>query len=435
MTHKLLFLLGVAVLGTGCTSSANTTVDLKPDSVAREEWITQRVSTLDQKIESITFYGIAIDAVRKFSYQTQKGRQHAFVAIKAGGKTGWCELNYGSAENLADGELFKYRCKNVCGFAEQLKGKTIPEALEHVAALRDKANRAALENFEIALLDLAGKLINKPSVELLGLPGNHPIPGLYCILSDQPGEVEIRARNAYDSHNLKTHLKVKLYGRPDVDVAIIKAARSVYGESAYIVGDVNMGYNPKKLHKGQKHRDVDEIVSCMRKLKQAGLSGCEDPAEMPVVEWEKVQSSVPELDLVPDVPLRPSWRALDQISKDMGRVFNMHPHCMGSIIQTVDLGLTIQSWDRKLMVGDASLVGPSCAPWIHLACGLNADWVEAIPKPDENSVYQQCLTLEPFIRDNKGRFKRNPVAVGFGVELDEKKLTSLAFISLSSEEL
>jgi L-alanine-DL-glutamate epimerase-like enolase superfamily enzyme len=110
----------------------------------------------------------------------------------------------------------------------------------------------------------------------------------------------------------------------------------------------------------------------------------------------------------------------------MGRTFNMHPACMGSVMETVSLGRLIQSWDRKLMVGDASLVGPACPAWTQMAIGLGADWVEAIEKPQENDVFQRCLLKNPVGRTPDGRFFVRESLPGWGIEIDEAKLRQLA---------
>ena len=63
-----------------------------------------------------------------------------------------------------------------------------------------------------------------------------------------------------------------------------------------------------------------------------------------------------------------------------------------------------QGHGKKLMVGDASLVGPACSAWQQLAIGLGANWVEAIEKPQENDVFQRCVLRNPVERAPDGRF-------------------------------
>lgn len=100
---------------------------------------------------------------------------------------------------------------------------------------------------------------------------------------------------------------------------------------------------------------------------------------------------------------------------------------MGSLIELVALGRTIKSWGKRLMVGDSSLVGPACPAWQQLAIGMGADWVEAIEKPQENNVYQQCLKGTPMGRTADGRIALENALPGFGTQFDSKRLGELAF--------
>jgi hypothetical protein len=149
-------------------------------------------------------------------------------------------------------------------------------------------------------------------------------------------------------------------------------------------------------------------------------------AYMTAAQWEALQAAIGGLALLPDVPVRPAWSAPQQIRPGMGRIFNMHPACMGSVMETVSLGHLIQSWDRKLMVGDSSLVGPACPAWTQMAIGLGADWVEAIEKPQENDVFQRCLLKNPVDRTPDGRFFIRENLPGWGIGIDEAKLRELA---------
>lgn len=370
----------------------------------------------DAKIDSITAYAIPVDAERRFSYRVQKGRLHIFVRFTAGGHSGWTELNVAKA--IPDDQLAAYMSKQLKWYSE-LKGLSVTDGMKYLVNRRPK-NRKELEVAEMALLDLAGRLTGKPAIELLGLTGKEPVPGVFCILSDDPVQVEKMAKLAVEQ-KLTTHTKVKLFGKLATDIAVIKAARKVLGEDVYLVGDVNGGYRRE-----QTDEDILPIAVAMRKLHGAGLTACEDPAKMSADQWVALQDAVGTLDILPDVPVRPAWDAPKQIKPGMGRVFNMHPACMGSVAETVSVGRLIQSWDRKLMVGDSSLVGPACPAWTQMAIGLGADWVEAIEKPQENDVFMRVLKRNPVGRTEDGRFMIKESLPGWGLELDEPKLRKLA---------
>jgi len=369
----------------------------------------------DASITAVTAYAVPVDAERRFSYAVQKGRLHAFIRFSAGGKSGWTEINF---TRVPDEAAADYIARQLKWYGE-LKGLTVSAALRKVLARRPKAYKE-LEVAEMALLDLAGKLTGRPAIELLGLTGRDPVPGVFCILTDDPAQVTRMAHVALEQ-KMSTHLKVKLYGKVETDEAVVRAARGVMGPDAYIVGDVNGGYRRKLSDEG-----IGEIASALKRLHAAGLSACEDPAVLGPAQWTELQQAVGALDLLPDVPMRPAWDAPKQAHAGMGRVFNMHPACMGSVVETVRLGRLIQSWNRKLMVGDASLVGPACPAWTQMAIGLGADWVEAVEKPQENDVFQRCLVRNPVGRAPDGRFMLREPMPGFGVELDETRLRQLA---------
>lgn len=369
------------------------------------------------QIDAIELYGIPVNAERRFSYEVQKGRLHLFIRFAAGDKSGWTEMNMGDGPADATLEKRAWRLK----WFGQLKGKTPAEAVAFFHANQENLGRAELEAAEMAVLDLAGRLLDKPAAEILTLTKTNPVPGLFCILSDDPAKVKAEARRSLEQ-NLRTHLKVKLYGNTNVDCAVIRAAREVMGPDAYIGGDVNMGYR----HAFATNTSVDDIVTAMFALRAAGLNACEDPAQMSHSQWAEVQRRVGELALIPDEPLRPAWKSRLALDPAMGRIYNMHPNCMGSLIETVELGRVIQRAGKKLMVGDASLVGPACAAWQQVAIGLGADWVEALEKPQENDVFQHCLLRHPVSRTSDGRYVVRKHTAGFGLEMDLKKLKELS---------
>lgn len=385
--------------------------------------ITDAASDSQAKIEGIEFYGIHVNAERRFSYTVEKHRQHAFVRFAAGEHSGWAEANLGYNKDHPNVPLAKRVWR--MGWYKDLVGKTVAEALEYLQASRQKHDYRQLEYAEIGLLDLAGRLLGRPTLDLLELASREPIPGVYCILSDQP-QIVIREAERALSQKLNSHLKVKLYGNIATDLKVVRAARKVIGPNAYLIGDVNYGYRREQMQNG-----LEEIASPLLQLRDVGLSACEDPAALSVAQWSELQETVGKLDLVPDVPLRPAWEASENIRPEMGQVFNMHPACMGSLIDTVALGQEIKSWGRRLMVGDSSLVGPACLVWQQVAIGLGADWVEAVEKPQENQVFQECAVNKSLGRSESGQVIMVGDHPGFGTHFDLGKLRGSAFEVIS----
>ena len=377
---------------------------------------------ISQTIDTIEAYGVPVNAERHFSYQTQKSRLHLFIRFASGGKSGWAELNLGTVDAASDLPAITRRIH----WFKHLKGTTPATAISYLQSHRENHSHSDLEAAEMAVLDLAGRLLGKSTTDILTLSRTSPIPGLFCILSEDPATVTTEARRSLDQ-NLRSHLKVKLYGNTDIDCAVVRSAREVMGPDAYLTGDVNMGYR-----RDLSDEPLDHITAAMIALREAGLNACEDPATMTATQWAELQSNTGALVLIPDVPMRPAWKSKLSIDPATGGVFNMHPGCMGSLIETVELGRAIQKTGKKLMVGDASLVGPACPAWQQVAIGLGADWVEALEKPQENDTFQKCLIENPVSRTPEGKFEAKHPKPGFGVEidLDHLKRLSSGFISI-----
>lgn len=387
---------------------------VQPADPVRES-VMATLAPVTSRIDTVEIYGVPVNSERRFSYEVQKSRWHLFIRFVAADQSGWAEMNIGQGEPGLPLEKRAWRLK----WFSQIKGKTPAEAIEFFHVNQDKLDRGTLEAAEMAVLDLAGRLLNKPAAEILTLTKTNPVPGLYCILSDEPDKVRTEARRSLEQ-NLRTHLKVKLYGKTHTDCAVVRAARDVMGPNAYIGGDVNMGYRHALTN-----APVDDIVNALLALRDSGLNACEDPGEMSHEQWAEVQRRVAPLALIPDEPLRPAWKSRLALDPAMGGIYNMHPNCMGSLIETVGLGRVIQRAGKKLMVGDSSLVGPACPAWQQVAIGLGADWVEALEKPQENDVFQKCVRRNPVNRTPNGKFGLRERLPGFGVEMDLNKLNEL----------
>ncbi|MBC8128185.1 MAG: hypothetical protein H8M99_13675 [Gloeobacteraceae cyanobacterium ES-bin-144] len=392
-----------------------------PESKVRDR-VMEQLRDVKTRIDGIELYVVQVDAERRFSYGVQPDRQHIFIRFIADGKSGWDEI---ALKTYKTEQTIDERLSHLLWYRE-MKGKTPAEAIRYLEEKQSTADAEELEGAEMAVLDLAGHLLGKPTTEILGITETAPISGLYCILSDDPQTVRKEAARALEQ-NLRTHLKVKLYGKPETDQAVVRAAVEVFGKDAYVAGDVNRGYR-KEL----SDAPVDDIVTAMIALRDLGLDACEDPAKMSGDQWAQVQERIGTMSLIPDAPLRPAWKSRVNLNPRLGRIYNMHPSCMGSIIEMVELSRVIRANGKKLMVGDASLVGPGCSAWQQLAIGMGANWVEAIEKPQENDVFQKCVLRNPVQRTADGKFEVKQSQPGFGVEIDEKKLKTMtrAFLSL-----
>ncbi len=364
------------------------------------------------KIDKIELYRYDNDIPRYFSWGTWYNRQQIFMKMTSGDFVGWSETN-GSKNNPA------LDLKKWGEFLKPFTGMRVNDAYALIKANQNsngKFSVSQLEFIEMSLLDLLGRIEEKPAITLIGLHALDPVSGLFCILNNDLKEIEQNIHKAI-TQGLDTHVKFKMYGKRDFDLEIVKLARPLLGKDAFILSDVNKGY--------KNWRNLDELAEILIELREAGLNACEDPAKLTQEEWIRLQQKVGELSLVPDYVLRPSWEGIHNLKTDMGRYYNMHPDTMGSLHGLSALGKKIKTLGGGIMIGDASLVGPACSAWQQIAIGSGASWVEAIEKNEDSEGYLECLISKPTYRDDNGKFAVNPTP-GFGVHLDEEKLIAIA---------
>lgn len=365
-------------------------------------------------LEEIRLYFLPVDVVRVFSFGSWPRRYHGIVEFSSNGQYGYGEICIpDSPENPFDAGLWRerYAAWNKCPLASVLK---VAEANRGI--LPDRV----LESVEMAFFDLAGRLLQCSATELLGLPGKTPTPGLYCILQHEPERLR-RILEQFLAEGPVTHLKLKLFGNAEHDAALIGTARRTAGETCYITGDVNCGYPA----------DMPSLIRTMKQLHAAGLNGCEDPAPLDWNGMRELQEALPELNLIPDELMRPAYRTCRTAEPLAGMICNLHPDSMGSLTETVALGRRLKSEKIRFMIGDDSLIGPGCSAWQQIACGLGAEWVEALEKPRESTAFTDCVLFNPVRRDASGLYRIEKTSYGFGLEVDREKLSGKAGIHQS----
>jgi L-alanine-DL-glutamate epimerase-like enolase superfamily enzyme len=364
---------------------------------------------IQASIELAELYLLHVDSKRHFSFGTWESRQHLCIRIGSCGQFGW-------GEEVASLNRQDYDPEEWGSLLMPLKGLAISEALLWLHGQDQRLPYRLREMVEMALIDLAGKISGKPALELLGLSGREPVPGLYCLLENDELTLKRKTEQAM-AQGFRSHIKLKLFGEEELDRRLITSIRGVCGREAYVVGDVNNGYR-------REHRlgELEELASKLTSLWQAGLSACEDPAMLDVAQWEELQRRVGPLNLIPDVPLRPARTALEIVTPGMGRVFNIHPGAMGSLLDAILLAERVLHFGGRIMVGDNSLIGPACTVWQQVAIGLGASWVEALEKPQEFAGFADTVIGRATSIGQDGLVSWDQPRPGFGLELDADSL-------------
>lgn len=362
------------------------------------------------KIDSIELFRYDINIPRYFSWGTWHNRQHLFMKISSGKYYGWSEVP--ASKNNPDFIPVEWE-----KYLKQYIGLDIYSARELLLSqqvIGTSVSAKKLEFIQIGLLDLAGRIENRPAIEILGLNGRNPVPGLYCILQKDIEKVKQLTRECLEQ-NLN-HLKFKMFGDKELDRQILKIIRKEFGNESVVISDVNQGY--------KKWDSLDDLAIILNDFNINGLDAIEDPAPLEIPEWVKLQKLTGELSLIPDKPLRLAWKSLEEIKPGMGRIYNLHPSVMGSFTHSAKLAQKISDFGAKVMIGDDSLVGPACTAWQQIAIGTGATWVEAIEKKGDSDHYLDCVVSRATTTNPDGTFGLNPKP-GFGLEMDEEKLKKI----------
>ena len=371
----------------------------------------------DEYINKIELFRYDINITRHFSWGTWYNRQHLFMKISAGDYYGWSEIP--ASKNNPDFDPTSWQV-----YLSIFKGLSIAEAFKALHSKQragSKYSTKQLEFVEMGLLDLAGRILQKPAVEILNLKARQAIPGLYCILDNNLARIKRKARRSIEQ-DLASHMKIKMFNDIDLNIKILNLVRDILGSDAMVMSDPNRGL--------KSWRDLNELAQLLKNFHKNGLDAIEDPAELNIDQWIRLQTMVGELALIPDFPLRPAWLSLEKLKKGMGKIYNLHPSTMGSFSHTAKLAHKIKSMGARVMIGDDSLAGPACSAWQQIAIGAGAIWVEAIEKRGDSDKYLECLESKPTYRNRNGQFTMD-LRPGFGVEIDTEKLRNSCKVNIT----
>lgn len=374
----------------------------------------EHIKDITAPIDSIELYLYNVESKKSFSFGTWNTRQQVYIRITCGGYNGYGEEVL--AVNNPDVSL-----EDWCKILKPLKGMPLPQAF---AVVRENINvwsDRLSEIVEMAIVDVAGKLLKQPSIALMGLSQRAPIHGVFVVLSDDVQDVENKIQQQLAIQDTK-FIKVKLFGDNALDCAIVSAVRKYTkrGE-VYLIGDVNGGYTEKD----KPETDLIDLQGKLKKLYDCGLDACEDPAYIPNEQWVTLQNLAEDLALIPDVPMRPAGVICETFVAGMGRIYNIHPGCTGSILDAVSLADCIRRSSAKIMIGDDSLIGIGCTIWQQIAIGLKADWVEATEKIVESDDFYRAVA-QMATKYEGDVIHYDDSADGFGIEMNLALLQELA---------
>jgi L-alanine-DL-glutamate epimerase-like enolase superfamily enzyme len=377
----------------------------------------RKINQLPERIDEVELFRLDANPPGQIQFGPFENRQHAALRLCVKGTCGWSE-----GVVTHNDPSFQLAPWGAC-FAE-LKGMTVAAALSHHRQHRETWWVNQLEMAEIALLDLAGRLMGISVLSLLEMEHRLPVPGIFCIRESDPLKVAEQVRAAR-RRNLTSHIKIKIYGEPTLDTALIEAVRKVAGSGTRIIGAADGGF----VH--EHGTPLDDLATQLKALYRQGLYACEDPADLTVEEWIDLQSLVGSLNLIPNKLISPAWQAVQKASPDMGRIYNLNPGKMGSLIAVLELARRLQNQGAWIAIGDDGLLGPGCTIWQQVAIGLGAAWIQALEKPQESDVFLRCVQIQSTIQKSDGLIgllyddATRDLRPGFGLQVNVELLRKL----------
>jgi L-alanine-DL-glutamate epimerase-like enolase superfamily enzyme len=290
-------------------------------------------------IEKIDLYWGQVPVECRFSYGDQTTFSFLLVCLHSGRFQGWGETL------LAFDAGFPERAKNLLG----LDARELDSALLSEGEVADKR----LEACSIAAYDLVARVRGVPFYAVLGKPQRRQVPLMPCIFPRNPDHAAQRA-GIFTAVGFK-HLKVKLIGDPEEDLAVIRKIRKVISPDIPLQGDVNLGYQFKDLQNG-----------LLVKLKTAGLNILEDPCISCARELAQLRSPDHPLIMI-DVPARSEAKLKEILEAGGTDLVNLHPCHQGTFRTAFSRARLCDTYGIPAWIGGTGYVGVGTAAYQHLA--------------------------------------------------------------------
>lgn len=283
------------------------------------------------------------------------GYDYGLVAVYT--DTGY--VGYGEISTLWDG-AGHVQCGYVThAFGPRLIGKdplALTACLDQLGTLVESAEpaRAAVD---MALHDLAGKLLDQPVYQLLGGCSRQEIPQSRSIMMGSVEEMVAAAETAIaEGYGC---VKVKVGRGRETDEACVRAVRSAIGDSTLLRVDANMAWSTVK----------DAIVNINR-LQQFDLHSVEQPMpRQPLAEWQLLRSRVDVPVMLDESVWGPeeAWQVLANNAADMLNVYVAEAGGLARARQIFEMADLV---GVPCVIGSMPELGVGTAAAVHLAASV-----------------------------------------------------------------
>ena len=300
------------------------------------------------------------------------------------------------------------------GTAAHLIGKLLSPLLVgkdplHVNALADTMDRFLIGNpftkaaVEMALLDLAGKILDVPCHVLLGGPRRAPQIHLkFSIGAFAPPEAARVARHAVNL-GLRS-VKVKVGIEVSDDIARVEAVRGEVGKDFRVAVDANSGWTEGDARRAIPHLERLGVNAIEQPLRRGDFAGC---ARL------RQRTSIP---IMLDESIFTRQDALEAIRLNACDLISIYPGKNGGILRSMDIAQMAATAGLECIIGSNLEMDLGTAAMLHLAVAMPA----LSPSVDHDIIgplyYERHFTRSP-IRFAEG-CALVPPGTGLGVVPD-----------------
>ncbi|MCZ6777106.1 MAG: hypothetical protein O7D34_11705 [Ignavibacteria bacterium] len=267
----------------------------------------------------------------------------------------------------------------------------------------------AKEGVDLALFDLAGKILNVPVYVLLNGCFRDRIPIACEIGIDTP---EVMARSANDLLNMGISvIKIKGSDNVDEDIRRVKAVREGVGSKVKLRLDPNA------------HWYTHESIRVMRELEECNLEYLEQPVHgLDLHGMTKIRESI-NIPLMADESIWTPEDVLELARCGAADIINIKIAKTCGLLLAKKVEATAEAAGLRCVVGTEIEPGFSLAAKLHLAASMKN--LPFACEFTEVSLLQDSI-LRPKIEITDGYIKV-PEGVGLGFDVDEEALMRCRF--------
>lgn len=269
----------------------------------------------------------------------------------------------------------------------------------------------AIAGVELALLDLKGKALDVPVVELLGGVCRSTVPVIGYLFIDEP---ETNAQKAADFVTAgHRELKLKVGRDLGQDHDTLAAIRDRVGSDVKIRIDANMNWS------------VPAAIKWIRTLEKFDLQFVEQPVpDFDVAGLGQVRRSV-SVPIAADEACTSLRSALELVKADACDVFVVYPSEAGGLTRALQIAALAAAAGKWCAIGSWAELGVATTANAHLAAACPAF---AFANDTHYPLQLNDVLLDAVPIDD-GRIAISP-SPGLGVELDPAAMATLAALEL-----